>query len=47
VIDGCVETGRDLSNGGARYHLIAPMYLAMATTIDSLYAIMKIEALQC
>lgn len=39
VIDGCVETGRDLSNGGARYHLIAPMYLAMATTIDSLYAI--------
>lgn len=42
VIDGCVETGRDLSNGGARYHLIAPMYLAMATTIDSLYAIKKL-----
>ena len=42
VVDGCVETGRDLSNGGARYHLIAPMYLAMATTIDSLYAIKKL-----
>ncbi|OJT21537.1 hypothetical protein BO221_27385 [Archangium sp. Cb G35] len=42
LIDGCVETGRDLSNGGARYHLIAPMYLAMATTIDSLYAIQKL-----
>jgi Dyp-type peroxidase family len=42
VIDGCVETGRDLSNGGARYHLIAPMYLALSTTIDSLYAIKKL-----
>jgi Dyp-type peroxidase family len=42
VIDGCVETGRDLSNGGAKYHLIAPMFLALSTTIDSLYAIKKL-----
>jgi len=42
MIRGCVERGRDLSNGGARYHLIAPMFVGLATTIDALYAIRKL-----
>lgn len=41
-VDGCVESGRDLTNGGTRYHLIAPMFLAASLTIDSLYAIRKL-----
>ncbi len=41
-VEGCVESGRDLTNGGTRYHLIAPMFLAASTTIDSLYAIKKL-----
>lgn len=42
IVDGCFESGRDLSDGGARYHLVAPMFVALATTIDSLYAIKKL-----
>jgi Dyp-type peroxidase family len=42
VIEGCVETGRDLTAGGAAFHLIAPMFVGLATTIDSLYAIKKL-----
>lgn len=41
MIEGCVEAGRDLTNGGAKYHTIAPMFVGLATTIDSLYAIKK------
>lgn len=41
LIQGCMESGRDLTNGGANYHIIAPMFVGMATTIDSLYAIKK------
>ncbi|HEX8221673.1 MAG TPA: Dyp-type peroxidase [Chloroflexia bacterium] len=42
MIEGCVESGRDLTNGGAMFHIIAPMFVGMATTIDSLYAIKKL-----
>ena len=42
LIEGCVESGRDLTNGGAMYHTIAPMFVGLATTIDSLYAIKKL-----
>lgn len=42
MIEGCVESGRDLTNGGAKYHIIAPMFVGMATTIDSLYAIKEL-----
>ncbi|HEX2081612.1 MAG TPA: Dyp-type peroxidase [Longimicrobium sp.] len=41
-VQGCVESGRDLTNGGTRYHLIAPMFLACSLTIDSLYAVKKL-----
>lgn len=42
AVDGCVESGRDLTNGGTKYHLIAPMFLAGAVAIDSLYAVKKL-----
>lgn len=42
VIDGCVENGRDLTNGGARFHMIAPLFPGASNTIDSLYAIWKL-----
>jgi Dyp-type peroxidase family len=37
-----LETGRDLTDGGARYHIVAPMLCAMADTLDSLYAIKQL-----
>ncbi|KAF3762686.1 PFL-like glycyl radical enzyme [Cryphonectria parasitica EP155] len=42
VIDGCSEKGRDLTDGGGRFHLIAPMCMGVSNTIDSLYAIKKL-----
>jgi Dyp-type peroxidase family len=42
AVEGCVERGRDLTNGGTKYHLIAPMFLAGSVAIDSLYAIKKL-----
>lgn len=41
LIDGCVESGRDLTQGGARFHMIAPLCVGVSNTIDSLYAIKK------
>ena len=37
-----VETGRDITDGGARYHIVAPMMCGLADTIDSLYAIKRL-----
>ncbi|KAI0466497.1 pyruvate formate lyase-domain-containing protein [Xylaria cf. heliscus] len=42
VLDGCVESGRDLTAGGAKFHIIAPLCIGVANTIDSLYAIKKL-----
>lgn len=42
VIDGCIEKGRDLTDGGARFHMIAPLFAGTANTIDSLYTIWKL-----
>lgn len=42
VIDGCIEKGRDLTDGGARFHMLAPLYPGSTNTIDSLYAIWKL-----
>lgn len=39
LIDGCLERGRDLTVGGARYKLLAPLMNGIATAIDSLWAI--------
>lgn len=42
VIDGCIEKGRDLTDGGARFHMLAPLFVGVANTIDSLYSIWKL-----
>jgi len=39
LIDGCLENGRDLSAGGARYKLLAPLMNGISTAIDALWAI--------
>ncbi|KAI9148149.1 putative dyp-type peroxidase family protein [Paramyrothecium foliicola] len=40
-IDGCVKSGLDLTNGGARFHIMAPLCVGVSNTIDSLFAIKK------
>ncbi len=37
-----MESGRDLTDGGARYHIVAPMLCGMADVLDSLYAIKQL-----
>ena len=39
LLSDTLETGRDLTSGGARYHIVAPMMCGIADAIDSLYAI--------
>ncbi|WP_254513666.1 pyruvate formate lyase family protein [Anatilimnocola floriformis] len=39
LINGCLESGRDLSAGGARYHLLSPLLVGASNVVDSLYAI--------
>ena len=41
MVDGCIESGRDMTNGGAEYHIVAPMMCGITNAIDSLYAIKK------
>ncbi|KAK7075559.1 hypothetical protein SK128_021984 [Halocaridina rubra] len=41
VIDGCLETGRDIYNAGSKYHILSCMFVGFSTCIDSLYAIKK------
>ncbi|MGK0183574.1 MAG: pyruvate-formate lyase [Halioglobus sp.] len=41
MVHDTLETGKDMTNGGARYHIIAPMMCGMANTIDSLHSINK------
>ena len=41
MLDGCMESGRDMTNGGAEYHIVAPMMCGITNTINSLYAIRK------
>lgn len=42
MIDGCIESGRDLYAGGARYHMFAPLMTGISTVADSLYVIKKL-----
>jgi pyruvate-formate lyase/deferrochelatase/peroxidase EfeB len=39
LIDGCLESGRDLTAGGARYRLLAPLMNGISCAVDSLWAI--------
>jgi len=42
MVDGCMESGRDMTNGGAEYHIVAPMMCGITNAINSLYAIKKL-----
>jgi pyruvate-formate lyase/deferrochelatase/peroxidase EfeB len=39
LIDGCLDRGCDMTAGGARYKLLAPLMNGIACAIDSLFAI--------
>ncbi|WP_144394673.1 Dyp-type peroxidase [Pleionea sediminis] len=41
MTDGCMESGRDMTNGGAEIHIVAPMMCGITNAINSLYAIKK------
>ncbi len=42
MTDGCMESGTDMTNGGAEYHIVSPMMCGITDTINSLYAIDKL-----
>jgi pyruvate-formate lyase/deferrochelatase/peroxidase EfeB len=39
LVDGCLESGRDMSGGGAKYKILAPLMNGITCAIDSLWAI--------
>jgi pyruvate-formate lyase len=39
MISGCIESGRDFYDGGARYHMFAPLMTGISTVADSLHVI--------
>ncbi|MBI5938031.1 MAG: Dyp-type peroxidase [Betaproteobacteria bacterium] len=41
MVDGCMESGRDMTDGGAEYHIVAPMMCGITNAINALYAIKK------
>ncbi|WP_299084024.1 pyruvate formate lyase family protein [uncultured Ruegeria sp.] len=42
LIDGCVESGRDFYDGGAKYHMFAPLMTGISTVADSLYVVERL-----
>jgi Dyp-type peroxidase family len=41
IMDDCIDKGLDLFGGGAKYNVFGPCYIALSSTINSLYAIQK------
>ncbi len=41
MVEGCMESGRDMTDGGAQYHIVAPMMCGITNAINALYAIDK------
>jgi pyruvate-formate lyase len=39
LIAGCLESKRDLTNGGARYHIFSPLLVGVSNAADSLHVI--------
>lgn len=39
LIAGCLESGRDLTGGGTKYHIFSPLLVGVSSAADSLYAI--------
>lgn len=42
MINGCIETGRDLAGGGARYRIFSPLMTGISTAVDSLFVIKEL-----
>jgi pyruvate-formate lyase len=42
LIGGCLETGRDITAGGARYHLFSPLMTGVSSAADSLMVIKRL-----
>jgi len=42
MVEGCMESGKDMTNGGATYHIVTPELAGIANTIDTLYSIKKL-----
>ncbi|MGC8827142.1 MAG: pyruvate formate lyase family protein, partial [Anaerolineae bacterium] len=42
IVDGCLESGKDITAGGARFNFITVEGVALATTADSLAAVKKL-----
>ncbi len=42
IVDGCLESGKDITAGGARFNFITVEGIALATTADSLAAVKKL-----
>ncbi len=39
LIRGCLETGRDITQGGARYHIFSPLLVGVSNAANSLHVI--------
>lgn len=42
LISGCMESGTDLTAGGARYHIFSPLLIGVSNAADSLYVIERL-----
>lgn len=42
MVDGCVETGKDITAGGAQYTIFSPLLSGLSNCVDSLAAIKKL-----
>lgn len=42
MVDDCLDSGRDMTDGGAKYHIVAPMMCGITNTINALYAVKKL-----
>lgn len=42
LITGCLEAGRDITEGGANYHIFSPLLIGVSTAADSLHVIEKL-----
>lgn len=42
MLDDCLKTGRDMTDGGAKYHIVAPMMCGITNTINALFTIKKL-----
>jgi len=42
ICEGCMESGKDMTNGGATYHIMTPEMNCITNTINSLYNVQKL-----